>query len=204
MGDSTARVIRMSEERFDDVVETLCDAFQDYPVMRYILKDAGDAYDSHLPVLVGYFTGSRFSRNWPVLGAIDEGKLVGAANINPPHLTPAPPALEERYRRMCDQLGEGAIERFHRFADACAKLEPDDLHYGLGMIGVRRQCHGRGHARLLLDAVHEMSANDPDSKGVLLTTETPGNLELYKHFGYLVLGEARADDLRSWTLWRPD
>jgi len=67
MSDAS-EVLRLPPERFDEVVEALCDAFRDYPVMRYVLKDAGDHYLTHLPYLVGYFTASRFARGWPVLG----------------------------------------------------------------------------------------------------------------------------------------
>lgn len=197
-------VIRLPPERFDEAVEALCDAFRDYPVMRYVLKDAGDDYFTHLTHLVGYFTASRFARGWPVLGVEREGRVVAVANINPPHSVPAPPELIQRYEEMCRVLGDKAIQRFHAFADACGPLEPDEPHYYLGMIGVRREAQGLGCARQLLDELHRLSANDPASSGVVLTTETQENLPFYEKFGYRVLGEARAEELRTWTLFRRD
>jgi hypothetical protein len=133
-----SRVLRLPRERFDEVVETLSASFREYPVMRFILKKAGANYDTQLRHLVAYFTDSRFSRGWPVLGIEHEGGLVAAANVNPPRPAPRPPSL------------------------------------------------------------------DPESAGVLLTTETPGNLPLYEHFGYRILGQARVDELTTWTLFRPD
>ena len=87
-------------------------------------------------------------------------------------------------------------------ASACDPLEPTELHHYVGMIGVRPHDQGRGYARLLLDAVHQMSDSDPDSTGVALTTETEQNLPFYQHFGYEILGKANVEDLETWTLFR--
>jgi hypothetical protein len=57
---------------------------------------------------------------------------------------------------------------------------------------------------VLLDAVRGMSRDDPDSEGVVLTTETADNVRLYEHFGYRVLGRALVEDIPSWMLYRPD
>lgn len=196
------RVSQVGVERFEEVVAALCDAFRDYPVMRFILKDAGEHYDELLPQLIGYFTDSRFSRNWPVLGVECEGTLVAAANVSPPQSVPAPPALEERYAALCRSIGDAAVERFGRFAEACGRLEPKEPHYSLGMVGVRSEHHGRGYGRSLLDAVHALSDSDSTSRGVALSTETPENLSLYQHFGYEILGEERIDELTTWALYR--
>jgi GNAT superfamily N-acetyltransferase len=197
-------VVRLPGERLDEVVETLSLSFFEYPVMRYILKDAGSDYDGQLRDLVAYFTDSRFSRGWPVLGIEVEGALVAAANVTPPRRTPRPPSLVERYERLRERTGVEAITRFEAFAEATESLEPDAPHYMLGMIGVPPAHQGKGYARPLLEAVHEMSADDPESTGVLLSTETSGNLPLYQHFGYRILGEARVDELITWALYRPD
>ena len=37
-------IVHPGLERFDEVVETLCDAFRDYPVMRFVLGDAGTLF----------------------------------------------------------------------------------------------------------------------------------------------------------------
>jgi GNAT superfamily N-acetyltransferase len=199
-------VIRLGRDRFEDVVEVLSASFRDYPVMRYILADAGEDYDARLPLLAGYFTETRFAKDYPVLGIETAGRLVAAANINPPRTVPNPPELERSFDVLREKLGPHAIARFRAFADACEPLEPSEPHYYLGMIGVAPGAQGQGHARVLLDALHEMSAADPDSTGTCLTTESTRNVELYGHFGYRTLGRAVTADgeLESWTMFRPD
>ncbi len=201
-------MIQLDRSRFSEVVETLSAAFHDYPVMRYILSDAGEAYDAKLSLLVGYFTESRFARGYPVLGVESpgDGRLVAVANINPPRPVPAPAALEQCFEALKEELGGPAIARFQAFADAGTPLEPDVPHYYLGMLGVMPEEQERGHGRRILERLHGMSARDPHSTGVCLTTERIGNVELYEHFGYRVVGRALTEDgeLESWTMFRQD
>jgi len=50
-----------------------------------------------------------------------------------------------------------------------------------------------------------MSAAHPQSPGVSLSTEVPGNVPMYEHFGYRVVGSARvAPELTTWVLFRRD
>jgi GNAT superfamily N-acetyltransferase len=77
-------------------------------------------------------------------------------------------------------------------------------HHHLNMIGVRRAHQGRGLARALLEAAHDLAKAHPGSGGVSLTTEYAGNLALYERFGYRVHAHARVGEgLESWTLFRP-
>jgi GNAT superfamily N-acetyltransferase len=207
MGTEKRRVQRVGAEHFDEIVATLADAFREYPVMRFVLRDAGERYDSHLHAFVGYLADQRASRGWPMLAVEGEaGSLAAAALVNPP-IPPAsaerPAPLVRRYRSLARTIGAAAIGRFRAFANACEPLEPREPHHYLGMIGARAAERGRGHARLLLDAVHGMADADPASSGVALTTETRANLPLYEHFGYRLLGRVRLEELETWTLFRP-
>ena len=57
----------------------------------------------------------------------------------------------------------------------------------------------------MLESVHELSLTDPDSTGVSLTTENEGNIELYKYFGYKVVGEQEVvPGLQTWGFFRRD
>ena len=198
------RVVRLDARRFDATVATLCAAFHEYPVMRFVLNDAGDDYDEGLSLLIAYFTDTRTSRGWPVLGVEEQGELQAAATLTPPFGAAESEALRQRYLKLFDQIGHKAMARYEAFTAATEPFKPDVPHYYLGLLGVRPQRQGRGYARLLLDAAHEISAGDTRSSGVVLTTETTKNVPLYEHFDYEVLGEAQVEDLHTWLMFRPD
>jgi ribosomal protein S18 acetylase RimI-like enzyme len=103
------------------------------------------------------------------------------------------------------ELGAGARARYETFGATFAPLLPSEPHVHLNMIGTRSAARGRGHARTLLDYVHEHSVAHPRSCGVSLTTEVPANVPLYEHFGYAVTGRARvSDEIETWAFFRPD
>ena len=100
-----------------------------------------------------------------------------------------------------------------RSGGAVARMDalPPEVRDGQGPIvptSDRRSvaaARGTGQGRALLDHVHAMSAAHPQSPGVSLSTEVPGNVPMYEHFGYRVVGSARvAPELTTWVMFRRD
>jgi len=191
-------------ERAGEVVDVLAEAFHDYPVMRYVVGEAGADYDRRQRELVGFFVAARVLRADPVLGLEGtDGSLAAVATLVPPEAPEPPsPELEERREGLWRDLGDDARARYEAFGDATARFKPAQPHLYLSMIGVRRAAAGRGLARGLLDAVHARSERDPRSRGVALTTEDPVNVPLYEHFGYRILGRAEIGPLTTWIFFR--
>jgi GNAT superfamily N-acetyltransferase len=186
-----------------EVVAVLADAFTDYPVMRHVLGLTRD-YDACLSALVTLFVSGRTARGEPMLGMRDpDGHLLAAALVMPPGSSAAPAELLALRERTWGRLGGDARARYEAFVDACNRLDIDTPHHHLNMIGVQPPHQGKGLARRLLEAVHELARRDPGSAGVSLTTEHEPNLALYQHFGYRISGHAQvAAGLRTWTLYR--
>jgi GNAT superfamily N-acetyltransferase len=186
-------------------LSVLCDAFHDYPVMRYVLGSTDD-YDRRLRTLIGFFVTARVLREDLVLGVHDEaGRLAAAALVTLPGERHSPEALDTRREEVWRELGAAARTRYEAFGEAAGRFEVEASHHHLNMIGVHRSHAGRGFARQLLQAVHDLSEADPYSCGVSLSTEDPRNLPLYRKFGYQLLGHGRvADELETWVFFRPE
>ena len=198
-------MLRVPPERANEAADVLRDAFHAYPTMRYVIGGTGEEYDRALRTLVRYFVLARFTHGEPVLAIADEEELVAVATVTLPGERITPPSLSARREEMWRELGAEARERYEAFARATDTFVVERPHLHLNMIGTRRSHAGRGLARRLLEAVHAVSREDPRSCGVTLTTEDPGNVALYRHFGYEVIGRARISDaLETWGLFRPD
>lgn len=197
-------VMPLSAAQEASVGEVLCAAFRDYPVMRFILGE-DVSYDERLAILVGLFVSARILRGEPMLGIADPtGGLAAAAILSLPGEQPPPPALVARREAVFAALGEDARRRYEAFGAAAGRFPVAAPHHHLNMIGVRPAAQGRGHGRHLLEAAHALAAADAASTGVSLTTEVAANVELYRHFGYAVLGETRvAPGLITWSCYRP-
>lgn len=194
----------LSSAQTHDIVTVLSDAFYDYPVMRYVLGPE-PPYDERLRTLVGLFVSGRVFRNDPLLGVYDDaGDLVAAATMTLPGNPNTPPALIAHREAVWGELGREARSRYEAFASATEQSAVSGHHHHLNMIGARRSHQGRGLARPLLEAAHDLSAADPRSTGISLSTELPRNLSLYEHFGYRIQGHTRVSEtLETWSLFRP-
>jgi len=192
-------------ERAEDAVSVLCDAFRDYPVMRFILGPPGVDDADHLRTLIGFFVQNRVLRREPLLVVNDGDTAAAAAVMTPPGQRPAPPQLDALRETVWRTVGPAARARYEHLGTVWQDFTIATPHLHLNMLGVRRSHAGRGLARILLDAVHALSEADPGSAGVSLTTEDPGNVSLYRHFGYRVVGHRQAaPGVETWGFFRPD
>lgn len=198
-------VVAVAVEQRAEAVAVVVEAFRDYPVMRFVIGPAGADYDRHLATLVGFFAAARFERGEPALAVLADGAIVGVALVTPPGERPAPPALLAQRDAVWRHLGSEARARYEAFGETAGRFGLAEPHYHLNMLAVKPSRAGRGYGRRLLDAVHALSAADPASVGVTLSTEDSGNVPLYEHVGYRVIGHARvAPELETWVFLRRD
>ena len=201
---SEPAVQRLGREHVDDVISTLCDAFRDYPVMRYVLAARGEPEPERLRRLVTLFVLARVLRNEPLLGVPCDDGFDAVAIVSSPGGN-TPPEFAELRAAVWRDLGADAEARYDAYSRAAAPLIVDVPHIHLNMIGVRRRFQGTGLGRLLMEEVHRLSRDDPRSQGVTLCTERRGNIPFYERFGYRITGHARvAPELETWAFFRQD
>ncbi len=207
MGAVPARVVAIPKERTAEVVAVLSQAFFDYPVMRFVLSDAGNDYRRHLEGLVDFFVAARVLRDEPMLGVDLGGRLAAAAIMTPPetHRRPPPDELLEKRQKLWRSLGTPAEQRYGLLGEVWPEVGVAEPNLHLNMIGVLPSLAGSGLGGLLLTAVHSLSAGDPESTGVSLTTELAANVSYYRNRGYRLVGHRQVTDgLATWGMFRPD
>jgi GNAT superfamily N-acetyltransferase len=199
----TAPILVDARSRADDVIRVVCDAFADYPIMRYVLGEGGD-YRERLRRLIGFFAGARFLRDDAIVGIAVGGELRGAALCSLPDRMP-PPELDQLRERTWSALGPDARQRYDRCVEVWTPLGVAEPNIHLNMLAVPPRHQGQGLGRRLLDEVHALSRARSDSRGVTLTTELETNVGLYRHVGYRVVGRGTiAPGLETWGMYRPD
>lgn len=158
--------------------------------------------------LVDLFVRRRIARGGPAFGVNHRDnstgkRLVAAAILTLPHEPEPPPEVPEMTVATWLDLGDEARRRYDAYATAAGLFDALPPHHHLNMIGVRPAHKRQGLARPLIEAVLGLAEADPRSGGVSLTTEVPMNVELYRHFGFEVIGEARVTpDLKTWGMFR--
>lgn len=192
--------------RASEAVDVLCEAFSDYPVMRYVVGTDGEgSYEQRLRRLLAFFVNARVLRQEPVFGVTDSsGVLVAAAVVTLPGDRPSSDAVARAREALWEALGADARGRYETYVGVASRFRLPDAHHHLNMIGVRRAHQGHGLARQLLQAVHDLAERDVTSLGVSLATEVEANVRLYEHLGYRLLGRERvAETFDTWAMFRP-
>jgi GNAT superfamily N-acetyltransferase len=183
------------------VADVLCEAFNDYPVMRYVLGGEAD-YDARLGQMIGVFVAARALLDDVMLGAYESGELVAVATTSDPARAPHPDFAAMR-DAVWSGLGAEASARYQQCVTAWQSMESHVPQLHVNMLGTRAAQRGTGLGRKLLEEVHVLAAGIPGCEGVSLTTETASNVAFYQHLGYEVIGTQQiAPDLQTWSLMR--
>lgn len=200
MTDLTAE--RLTADDFPAIVSVFCDAFHDYPEMRFVVGPRAEGYAAALEQLISWFVQRRVSQQAPLFGVRDGQTLVAAATTTPPGEGPFPASVDDARERLWQALGDDARLRYEASARAWGAFAFPDPHHHLNMIGVRPAYAGRGLGRLLLNTVRDLAAANPASRGVSLTTELARNVDLYRHCGYEVIGHSHVSStMETWGLF---
>ena len=177
----------------EDVVAVLCDAFQDYPVMRFVAGPQ-PPYPQRLAQLIGLFVAGRSLRGHPMLGLRGaDGRLAAAITLTPRGDHPPPQALLTLGGSVWTRLGAAARHRYEAMIRAWSWMPQPESYWHINMLGVHPAERGQGYARALLQAACERALGDPLCRGVDLTTEDAGNLPFYRANGFDVLGQSVAE-----------
>lgn len=183
-------VINLSKQNIPEITAVLCEAFYNYPVMKYVLGEKED-YNTRLHKAVSFFVSARALRKEPILGIRNnENKLVAAATVTLPGDITSPPELFKLRDELWAEIGSEEKARYENYGNVASGLLPKEPHHHLNMIGVRNAYQGKGLARQLIDKVEKLVSQHPTSTGVSLNTEVESNVNFYLHIGYELLGEA--------------
>jgi len=196
-------VVNLYKENIAEVADVLCEAFYDYPVMRFVIGNEDD-YDNRLRKLVTFFVAARALRKEPLLGVYNsENRLVAAAVVTLPGDIPQPEDLTRRREILWTELGSAEQVRYENYGKAAFSLLPSEPHHHLNMIGIRTSYKGRGLARQLITAVEELMLLYPSSSGVSLNTEVESNINFYLHLGYKLIGQTNVDkNIVTWGFFK--
>ncbi len=192
-------MINLKKENIPEITDVLCEAFYNYPVMKYVLGEKQD-YDTRLHKAVTFFVSARALRKEPLLGIYNsDNKLVAAATVTLPGEIPSPPELYKLRDKLWEEIGAEEKTRYEKYGSVASTLLPKEPHHHLNMIGVRNAYQGKGLARQLIHQVEKLVSEHPTSTGVSLNTEVESNVNFYLHLGYKLVGKSDVDNgIQTW------
>lgn len=204
MQPSTAHAVSaLTPAQLAPATGVLARAFERYPLLRYAFAEQLPRYDELVAIMFRLTLSRRLSYEGLVLGVAHGAGLAGVAAVTLPDHGAMPEADRLEAEGFDEAMGAAARERFAAYGAIVERHQPAGPHLYLGVLGVEPLRHGLGYGRALLDAVHALAEEHPTAEGVYLDTEHAANVELYRRFGYEVVGEGRAGPVPVWCLYRP-
>jgi len=200
-----AKYTEIFHTSLDVAVEVLALAFENAPLIRYLLPHQGSMYYSQIREFFRFTCETRLDLGWPLIGTLSNTQLTGVACISVPENKDWPTSLVKKYEKLMSFIGTESVSRLERFSNLSNHYTLRQPHYYLSAIGIHPNFQGRGFGRVLLDTVHEMSELHPASTGVYLETANPVNVPFYEHFGYHLVSKDKLDDIVDlWYMFRPN
>lgn len=202
--DPTTRIVKLEQTHIPETARLFAQAFEHYPLMRYIFADQGAAYHQTLERLFHFTCERRLLCEGPMLGNQQGTRLVGAAAITEYDHPPWPAALEAMGEQFMASIGSRAASLMEHYGELAEQHRPPVPHLYLGVLGVHPGARRKGYARALLTAVHALAEANSTIQGVYLDTELATNVPLYEHFGYTIIGEEQLGPVSIWCMYRPN
>ena len=176
-----------TEADLPQVAETLAAAFDDDPVMNWLVRqDARRRWAMH-----AVYVEETERMSFPYGGVAISEDGSGAALWQPPGVRPRvdPKEAASMLRLMLRIAGWERLPRMLAEARQMAQARPKEPHYFLSSLGVRPERQGSGVGSALL----ELFTARCDAEGVpaFLESSKARNLPLYERYGFQVTKEAR-------------
>jgi len=198
-------IIQIPRDDLDQAVEVLALAFENGPLIRYLLPHQGSEYFGQIRELFRFTCEIRLDLGWPLIGILSNTQLTGVTCISLPESKKWPTSLVTKHEKFKSIIGTESVNRRERFSNLTDQYVPSQSHYYLAAIGIHPNFQKQSLGSVLLNAVHDMSEVHPASTGVFLETANPVNVPLYEHFGYHLVSKVKLDNIIDiWYMFRPN
>ncbi len=196
------RIVRVDKSATRIIRAMLYHAYQREPLYQYIFNDSKPGYRQRVRATIREEIAMYFDRDHDVIGVALGDRLAGVAFVGHPGTRLAVSTQWKWQVRMALRAGIGSTRRFVNYQYEVQRHLPEGKIHLLPLIGVEPefQHHGLGH--LLMDAVHEIVAEDPESAGLAVDTSSI-HLHFFESLGYSEVGAVDIGEFHESILFRP-
>jgi ribosomal protein S18 acetylase RimI-like enzyme len=182
------------------LAQTLGRAFQDDPVMSWLLPDA-DRRAAALPVFFGAVGRHHFLAGGGA-EVTTGGSGVGAAALwDPPGRWRQAPREQIAMMPAMIRAFQGRLGPARALAEQMKAVHPEEPHWYLAIIGSDPEVRGRGCGHALMRS--RLDRCDAEHAPAYLESSNPDNIAYYNRFGFEVTGEiVMPDGPTLWSMWR--
>lgn len=183
------------------LARTLAAAFQDDPVMAWMLPDPQRRAKGLVRLFDAQIRHQHFASSGVDIAVDSAGTIAGAALWDPPGHWKTSPRTE---LRMLPQLLRAFGSRMRagkQLVDLMTAAHPEEPHWYLATIGTHPAQRGGGYGRVLMN--ERLEHCDREGIPAYLESSKEVNIGYYERFGFEVTGTITIPDGPDlWPMWR--
>lgn len=199
---SAAQVVALPAERLEEAVACQVAAFADDPIFGYFFPGETEQRLEKMRVVFESGCQYRFLTEQPLLALVQEGEVVGVANVRTPGTIEESADVKRLWGNVAKALGPESDERFETYRKIKARFTPDKPHHYLVSLSIRPGHQGNGLGGQLLEAVCQLAEDHPTSEAIVLDTGTDINLKFYAKHKFHRIGEGTLGNAPCYWLMR--
>ncbi|MFY0663977.1 MAG: GNAT family N-acetyltransferase [Natronospirillum sp.] len=200
-----ASVVRLDESSAAQIRSVLFHSYRDEPTYQYLLEAHRPGYQQRLRATLRELVRLHFERNEVVLGITvgEPARLIGAVFLSDIELRQDLSNKTLWHLKLILTAGLQAARNFTQYFNRVQAALPEAPHRMVSLVGVLPEFQKQGFGRKLMDAVHEICAQDSISEGVYLDTGNNAYLPFYEGLGYQQFATVQLKSLAEVILFRP-
>lgn len=195
-------VVRVGADAKPLLRTLLAHAYREEPLYQALLAPERPGYSQRVRAVIRAQIDRCFDRDHDIIGVALGDRLVGVAFIGHPGASLDVPVRLGWQLRMMVGAGLAASRRFIRFQHDVQAVVPPGPVFTVPLIGVEPQYQRQGLGRLLLNAVHEVVAEEVQPCSVLLHSGMQ-QVPFLQALGYRQMGIVPVDGREAHVLQRP-
>jgi len=134
-------------------------------------------------------------------GLFLNGNLVSVCTYTTPEsYTGWTDKLEEAVQKMRKRVKSHSIALIGEYSIKSRKFKIEKPHFYFNELAVTPKKQGRGYGKMMFAYVESQCRKHSSAKSVWLDTPNPKNVEIYKHFGYIVRHKFKFRELTGFVM----
>ncbi|WLD56644.1 GNAT family N-acetyltransferase [Salinispirillum sp. LH 10-3-1] len=198
-------VVRLDRSSAPHIRSVLFHSYRDEPTYQYLLEAHRPGYNQRLRATLRELVRLHFERDEVVLGVTvgDPARLVGVIFLSDIELRQDISHRVMWHFKLILTAGLQAARNFTQYFNQVQAALPEAPHRMVSLVGVLPEFQKQGIGRKLMNAVHEICAQDSISEGVYLDTGNNAYLPFYEALGYQRYATVQLKSLAEVILFRP-
>jgi ribosomal protein S18 acetylase RimI-like enzyme len=201
--ETVARVVRLDASALSEAKAILYRAYKHEPTFKYLFEYPRPGYGQRLRATIRELLSLHFATDQEVVGLALDNHLIAVALIGSPDIRLNLTKQFSWRARMMLTAGMDCTWRYMDYHRQIHKHVPEGVHHELPLFGVDTHYRNMGYGRQLMQALEDICAQNPKSKGVILDTGNARYLNFYKSIGYQVLGVVKLGTIVESILFKP-